>query len=59
MKCKFVETKKCIHAELFEEWKDNKKESAWLMLGICPNCPIYRADIDGGEVKEKEARARE
>lgn len=52
MKCKFNETKECIHVELFDKWKDNKWELAWLTIGICPDCPIYKEGIDSEEVKD-------
>ncbi len=34
------------HPELFEKWEDDKKETAYLILGICPECPIYREGTD-------------
>lgn len=50
MKCEFNESKECKEAELFDRWKDDKKETGWLTLGVCPECPVYRQDIDSDEV---------
>ena len=47
MKCKFNELKDCIKAEVFDKWKDDKKETAWLTIGMCPDCPIYKEDSNG------------
>ena len=44
MKCKFQETEECINAKLFQKWKHNKRETAFLMLGVCPDCPVYNKD---------------
>jgi len=49
MKCKFEETKECIESALLDKWKDNKKETARLALGVCHQCPVYRSGIDGKE----------
>ena len=51
MKCKFEPDMDCIKSELFEKWKDDKKETAWLTLGECPSCPIYNECNDKEEVK--------
>lgn len=53
MKCKFNWVKECVNTELFDKWKDNKEEAAWLTLGLCPECPVYREDIDDEEVKNE------
>lgn len=41
MMCKFEGDKECINSELFDRWKDDKRETAWLALGVCPKCPIF------------------
>jgi hypothetical protein len=50
MKCKFTPEKECIQSDIFEMWKDDKKETAWLTLGVCPECLIYNRPEK--EVKE-------
>ena len=42
IECKFDKSKECIRSELFDKWNDDKKETAFLTLGICPQCPIYK-----------------
>jgi hypothetical protein len=54
MKCKFVETEECPISKLFDRWKDNKKETAWLMLGECLECSIYRNDVNELIMVKKE-----
>lgn len=46
MPCKFNDKKECIHSDLFEKWKEDTKEIAWLTLGICPTCPLYLEDLE-------------
>jgi hypothetical protein len=56
MKCKFEINKDCVQSEAFETWKDDKRETAFLALEVCPECPVYRDDVDGVEerINEKE-----
>lgn len=58
MLCKFNESKECIHTELFDKWKDDKKETAYLTLGVCPVCPVYTEDITCEEVNHDKRRKR-
>lgn len=53
MNCKFNEAMECIKSELFDKWKDDKREIAFRTLGVCPKCPVYRQDIDK-EVKNEQ-----
>jgi hypothetical protein len=58
MQCKFNETKECINTKLFEKWAHDEKETAWLTIGVCPNCPIYQGDLDNEEVKSETTQGR-
>lgn len=53
MKCKFDKAKECIKIELFDKWKDDKGESAWLAIGICPCCPVYLEGLDTAESQKR------
>jgi hypothetical protein len=55
VKCKFNENRECIQAKLFERWSHDKKEVAWLTLGVCPQCSVYAEGLnseEGGHDKE-------
>ena len=56
MKCKFEETEKCIKAALFDKCKDDKRETAFLALRVCPKCPIYKGEVIEKEVKSDKRR---